>query len=314
MKSCALVSFLGVAAASDLAVTWSDCGAKHAKTTDIQPSLLPLGSKTALTGTGTVDEDVTGGTYDMELKAGGGLIDSHFTGNNCEAKSFNLPLGLGTLDWDGITCPLKAGTANIGFHVTLASSLPASLATSDITLHANDQNSESVLCVQLHLASETLEVEAPELEVTGGTLDLTWKDCGDASTHGVIKGIDKSSISLGSDTTVTGSGTTDEAIEGGDFTISAKAGLITQKYQGKVCEAKVFDLPLGLGQINWKGLSCPAAAGDIDVAVGVKLSAIIPASMATSDIEVSATGSSTDDKLLCMSLHTAKAAVVETLV
>lgn len=89
----------------------------------------------------------------MELKAGGGLIDSHFTGNNCEAKSFDLPLGLGKLDWDGIDCPLKAGTAQIGFHTTLASALPPALATSDITLNAVDQNGESLLCVQIHLES-----------------------------------------------------------------------------------------------------------------------------------------------------------------
>jgi len=145
--------------ASDLSLTWSDCGAKHAKTTDVSPTTLTLGTETAITGTGTVDEDITGGTYDMELKAGGGLIDSHFTGNNCEAKSFNLPLGLGKLDWDGIACPMKAGTAKIGFHVTLASSLPAALATSDITLNAGDQNAESVLCVQLHLA-KTMESTA----------------------------------------------------------------------------------------------------------------------------------------------------------
>jgi len=151
--------------------------------------------------------------------------------------------------------------------------------------------------------------EVSEPEVNGGTLNLTWEDCGDASTHGKIKGLDKSSITLGEDTAVTGSGTTDEAIAGGDFTITAKAGLIKQKYEGKVCEAKVFDLPLGLGKITWKGLSCPAAAGDIDVTVGVKLAAIIPASMAKADIQVSATGSSADDKLLCMSLHTTSALV-----
>jgi len=43
------------------------------------------------------------------------------------------------------------------------------------------------------------------------------------------------------------------------------------------------------------------------VTVGVKLAAIIPASMAKADIEVAATGSSADDKLLCMSLHTTSA-------
>merc|ERR1711976_729024 len=104
-------------------------------------------------------------------------------------------------------------------------------------------------------------------EVTGGVLDLTWSDCGDASTHGKISGIDQTSITLGEETTVTGSGTSDEAINGGDFTITAVAGPITQTYEGKVCEAKEFDLPLGLGKVNWNGLSCPAPAGDLSVAV-----------------------------------------------
>jgi len=151
-------------------------------------------------------------------------------------------------------------------------------------------------------------VEATEPQVNGGTLTLTWKDCGDASTHGKVTGLDTTSITLGEDTTVTGSGTVDEAITGGDFTITAKAGPITQKYAGKVCEAKEFDLPLGLGKVTWKGLSCPAAAGDLSVAVGVKLASVIPASLATADIETAATGSSADDKLLCMSLHATKAA------
>merc|ERR1719434_508930 len=100
------------------------------------------------TGTGKLNKDVSGGTYDMELKAGGGLIDSHFTGNNCEAKSFDLPLGIGSLAWDGISCPLSAGSGvEIGFHSKLAASLPASIATSDISIRAVDQDSEDVLCV-----------------------------------------------------------------------------------------------------------------------------------------------------------------------
>ena len=81
-------------------------------------------------GTGTVNEDISGGTCDMVLKAGRGFIGSHFNGNNCEAKSFNLPLRLGKLDWVDIACPL-AGSVKIGFHVTLVPSWPAALATSD---------------------------------------------------------------------------------------------------------------------------------------------------------------------------------------
>jgi len=154
-------------------------------------------------------------------------------------------------------------------------------------------------------------VAGTEAEVNGGTLNLTWEDCGDATYHGKISGLDKSSITLGEDTTVTGSGTVDEAVEGGDFKITAKAGPITQNYEGKVCEAKEFDLPLGLGKVNWKGLSCPAAKGDLSVGVGLKLAAVIPAKLAKADVSVTATGKSADDKLLCMNLHTSAAAAVQ---
>merc|ERR1712070_1175931 len=144
-----------IVAADSLSLSFKDCGAKHAVSKDVQPTTLLLGADTAITGTGSLDKAVSGGTYDMELKAGGGLIDSHFTGNNCEAKDFTLPLGLGTLSWDGISCPLAAADfVSIGFHTKLAASLPPSLATFDIHLAANDQDGESVLCVDLHVAKQ----------------------------------------------------------------------------------------------------------------------------------------------------------------
>merc|ERR1712166_332023 len=194
MVKVVLATLASAAAASELSLTWSDCGAKHAKTTDVSPASLTLGKETAITGTGTVDEEISGGTYDMELKAGGGLIDSHFTGNNCEAKSFNLPLGLGKLPWDGIACPLATGTVSIGFHVTLSASLPPSLATSDIALRANDQDSEQVLCVDLHLAPPAeVEVEVNEI-ANGDSLSLAWSDCGDSSTHAKTTDVQPSAL------------------------------------------------------------------------------------------------------------------------
>lgn len=162
MKTAMITSLLTVATAGgNLALTWKDCGAKHAKTTDVQPTTLALGQETEITGAGTVDEDVSGGTFDAEVKAGGGLIDQHFTGNVCEAKDFNLPLGIGKLSWEGVSCPLKAGDASIKMKVTLASALPAAVATSDITLKAKDQNADDLLCVSLHLAkaAEILDAE-----------------------------------------------------------------------------------------------------------------------------------------------------------
>jgi cathepsin B len=161
MKASIFASVVATASAGgSLAITWSDCGSAstHGKTTDVKPDSLPLGAETAITGTGTLDKVVSGGTYDMEVKAGGGIIDTHFTGNNCEQKSFDLPLGLGTLSWDGLSCPQAKGTVSIGFKTKLASALPPALATSTIALKAVDQDKEDTLCVNLKLAkAETFD-------------------------------------------------------------------------------------------------------------------------------------------------------------
>merc|ERR1719428_538641 len=229
-------TILAVASAADsLSLSFKDCGAQHAVTQDVQPTTLQLGADTAITGTGSLDKTVSGGTYDMELKAGGGLIDSHFTGNNCEAKSFDLPLGLGKLSWDGISCPLAAAdSVSIGFHTQLASSLPPSLATSDIHLGANDQDGESVLCVDLHLA------KAAELAVAADSLTLSFKDCG--AKHAVTKDVQPTTLALGQDTAITGTGSLDKAVSSGTYDMELKAGggLIDSHFTGNNCEAKDF--------------------------------------------------------------------------
>jgi len=186
---------VSTASADSLSLSFKDCGAKHAVTKDVQPTTLELGADTAITGTGSLDKEVSGGTYDMELKAGGGLIDSHFTGNNCEAKDFTLPLGLGTLSWDGISCPLAAAdSVAINFHTKLAASLPAALATSDIHLAANDQDGESVLCVDLHLAKQ----ESAELGCKG-TADPAGPACyeGSAGALGLTETVKAQLLEVG---------------------------------------------------------------------------------------------------------------------
>jgi len=152
MKACVFASLIaGVAAGGSLKLTWSDCGAKHAKTTDVQPASIALGAETEITGKGAVDEDVSAGSFDAEVKAGGGLIDQHFTGDICTAKTFDLPLGIGKLSWEGVSCPLKKGDASIKMKVKLASALPAAAAKSDIKLTSKDQNGEDLLCVAIHM-------------------------------------------------------------------------------------------------------------------------------------------------------------------
>jgi len=139
--------------------------------------------------------------------------------------------------------------------------------------------------------------------VKGGTLKLNWKDCGDASTHGKVSGLKPETLTLGQKTTVTGSGNVNEQVTGGALAIQMKAGIISKTFNGDVCAAKTFHLPLGTGSITWDGLRCPVAAGAVDVPTEIQLSGSLPASLAKAEITIKATAPS-GDNLLCMEIDT----------
>merc|ERR1711865_1363167 len=61
------------------------------------------------------------------------------------------------------------------------------------------------------------------LKVTGGTINLAIKDCGDSSTHGHVSGISPSSVTPGQKTLVSWSGHLDTAVSDGSFTTNVKA-------------------------------------------------------------------------------------------
>merc|ERR1712096_605425 len=110
-----------------------------------------------LTGTGTVDEAVTSGTFQLSLKAGGGLIHDTWTGDVCTTSSHKLPLGLGNIVFKGLSCPLAAGPASLPLDVSISSSVPSSLATADIALTASAKN-DKLICMNVHL-QKTGEIE-----------------------------------------------------------------------------------------------------------------------------------------------------------
>merc|ERR1711877_42116 len=101
---------VGAAAGGKLAVTWEDCGdaSTHGKITDLQPTEITIGEDGTLTGTGTIDEELTDGSFTIELTASLGIKET-YTGKACEAKTFNLPLNLGTVSWGGLDCPVSPG-------------------------------------------------------------------------------------------------------------------------------------------------------------------------------------------------------------
>jgi len=142
--------------------------------------------------------------------------------------------------------------------------------------------------------------------VQGGNLKLEWKDCSDETYHAKVEKLVPNTIQLGQKTSVTGSGTTDEQVTGGGFTIAAKFGPVAEHWNGDVCAAKTFSLPLGLGKVTWDGVKCPAAAGPVSVGVDVQLSAIIPASAASGTISIQATDANKGN-LICLNLDVSKA-------
>jgi cathepsin B len=140
---------LATAEAGTLAVTWKDCGAKHATVTDVSPSTIETGTTTTLTGTGTADEDVTSAHFKATVSALGAQLTS------CEGDATSdivctLPMGVGTITVKAVSYPLKAGTVKIPVETSLAASIPPSLASVDVHIAATEQNGEDVICLDVH--------------------------------------------------------------------------------------------------------------------------------------------------------------------
>lgn len=140
----------------------------------------------------------------------------------------------------------------------------------------------------------------------GGTLALTWEDCGDASTHGKTDDIEPSEIKVGQDTTITGTGSTDKEITSGTFAMKLTASMgIKDTYTGKICEPATFKIPLNLGTVSWAGMDCPVAVGPSKVVLGVKMASILPAALAKADLALSALDQD-GEQAVCVNTHLKK--------
>merc|ERR1719411_1895588 len=215
----------------------------------------------------------------------------------------------------GFSCPLKAGAAELDLDLTLSANIPAKMAKTDISLTAAASSGDKVLCVDIKTSPAMME-EKVETEVgsEGGTLKLDWSDCGDSSTHGHITALTPDTVTLGAKTSLTGKGSIDEDVQGASYKVGAKAGGIPVfSHSGDACKPDTIKLPLGLGEIDFKGFSCPLKAGAAELDLDLTLSANIPAKMAKTDISLTAAASS-GDKVLCVDIKTSPATMPEIVV
>jgi hypothetical protein len=141
----------------NLKLDWSDCGdsSYHTKVESLSPSTLPIGKKTTVTGSGNVDEQVTGGAFTITAKFG---TTEHYAGDVCAPKVFKLPLGLGTITWDGLKCPVAKGSVSVGVDVQLSSLIPAKLAKGTIEIKATGAKKENLICVDIKTSAEQTNV------------------------------------------------------------------------------------------------------------------------------------------------------------
>jgi len=154
MSRLALASVLATAEAGTLAVTWKDCGAKHGKVTDLKPLTIETGSTVTVTGTGTVDEEVTAGHFTATVSALGTKI-TECSGDGTKDIVCSLPMGVGSVTLKALPFPLEKGSVTIPVEVTTSKAIPTSLANVDIHVAATDQNGEDAICLDVHAAAKT---------------------------------------------------------------------------------------------------------------------------------------------------------------
>merc|ERR1719199_184720 len=139
--------------AATLGVTWEDCGAKHATVTDVQPAAIHTGATETITGTGTVDEDVTSGHFTATVSALGAKL-TECSGDATSDIVCNLPMGVGKITVKAVPYPLKQGSVSIPVEVQTSSTIPPSLANVDVHIAATDQSGEDTICLDVHTAQQ----------------------------------------------------------------------------------------------------------------------------------------------------------------
>merc|ERR1719262_1967501 len=127
-----------------------------------------------MTGTGNLDEDVTGATFDVEMKTAAGTISCK--GDASQSKTCNLPLGTGSLSFEALTFPLKKGSTAISIDLKLSAALPGALAKTDTTVTADGKNGDKLFCMEIKSApaSDVHQDRAAQIQEIQNTPGVLW--------------------------------------------------------------------------------------------------------------------------------------------
>merc|ERR1719498_1279456 len=100
-----------------------------------------------MTGTGALSEDVSGATFDLEMTGAIGTLVS-CKGDASAAKTCPLPLGTGSLTFDAMTFPLKAGSIDVNVDISLSKTVPVLLQTTTTRVTSTSSNGDKLFCME----------------------------------------------------------------------------------------------------------------------------------------------------------------------
>merc|ERR1712226_884713 len=214
------------AGASHLKLAWNDCGdsSTHTKITAFSPSSITTGQTATMTGTGNLDEDVSGASFDLEMNTLAGKVSCK--GDASQSKTCHLPLGVGSLTFNAMSFPIKKGSTSVSVDLALSAVLPGALAHTETKVTATATGGDQLFCMDIKSAPALDELVVqppmvsalmPPVEAGASHLKLAWNDCGDSSTHTKITAFSPSSITTGQTATMTGTGNLDEDVSGASF-------------------------------------------------------------------------------------------------
>jgi len=290
-----------------LALRYEDCGDadSHVKITGLSPSTLTIGRKTTITGTGVVDEDVVGGTFEAHMGLSKGLVLLDCSGDAAHKKTCHFPFRSGSLTYAGVRFPLKPGLQQISVDLWLSPILPPPLILTKTQMTATSYSGEKIFCINVFTGRSSDE--------SNGEVSLSYENCDESSTHVKVTTLTPKFAKVGRKTRITGSGMLDSEMSGGTFqaktsftggelvSCSGDAGKST------TCGMHPF------GALTFDGMQFPVKKGSSSVSMDLSLSSIIPASLANTETKVTATASN-GDKLFCMKVFSTPAGSAEVVV
>merc|ERR1711959_601509 len=277
---------------------WSDCGDSntHTKITSFTPSTITTGQKATMAGVGNLDEDVSGASFDLEMKTLAGNVSCK--GDASQSKTCSLPLGVGSLTFNAMTFPVETGSISVSVDLSLPAMLPGALAHTETKVTATATGGDKLFCMDIKSAPAMDEFVA-QPQASASQLKLAWNDCGDSSTHTKITSFSPSTITTGQTATMAGTGNLDEDVSGASFDLEMNtlAGKVSCK--GDASQSKTCHLPLGVGSLTFNAMSFPIKKGSTTVSVDLALSAMLPGALAHTETKVTATATG-GDQLFCM--------------